>query len=856
MPMQRLPFPSRVVPLALAIAAALPAWADSGIGVDTWRANKLDPSAGAATKGCDPNGTTWLAAGAHRTPTGNLYACPPASPRPDEHGDWRYYGVLQLGWLGTGGDDRNALWNRYVDWDSALILGLLDFSAERAEDGSYANVRASRISDDDQYYQAVFGRAGSYKVQAFLRDMPNVLSADARPIWNGVGGNVLTLANGLTPGGSSAADVAAASAATPERTLSVKRSKQGLSFSTFLTPEWTAYANLSDEQRKGARPYGGPFFFNFPFPANGGALETTKPIDDSTINLNGGLRYAGAVWRMDFSYSGSFYRDRYTRYTYETPYALYPVVPGAVSAPLTTGQMSTEPDNNYHNIKAAFTRKLPLNGELSLTASVGRMSQNDDLIAPVDCQGVFGIGLGGNLTPGPANPFLYDCSNWNTTAALSRQTADMRIDTTLLDARLTLQPATDVSVRGGLRFNRDDYRNGYLMYNPLTGDYGYVAENGSQGSIVPGEVGLFNPVTAPSNLTRVRSLPLDLQTIDADVGADWKLGDRNTLGATLAFNRYEPTNRERRRIDDDSLKLTWVNRSLDWLTLRANYTYKTSDGDRYEYDPYEFTYSNSLPGYVPPAAGVPAHTVEAMRKYDMSSRDEHKVDLMATVMPRDDMTISASLRGDWNSYDAKIGRQAWNTTGATLQWEWQPAPTTSLSAYAAWDHSQLRLSNVQDQQNGAGVDPELGGANYAYEGQWWLRDRQRNLYGGATVDHRIGRVRVDASWNYTYSRGIDAYTYAGPTALAYPDTATGSGAGGGAFPAMVYRVQSLTLGVTVPFGERVSMRLFDYYERGRVSDWHYFGFDDGLVLDHRIYTDGGPRSYSANLVGVLVNVRL
>ncbi len=848
--------PLRTLPLALAIATALPAYADSGIGVDTWRANKLDPSAGAKADGCDPNGTTWLAPGERRSPTGNLYACPPAPPRVTDHGEWQHYGVLQLGWLGTGGDDSNALWTRYVHWDSALILGLLDLSFERPDDGTYANVRASRLSDDDQYYQAVFGRAGSYKVQAFLRDMPNVLSADAKSIWNGVGSNRLTLAGGLIAGGSSAEQVAAVSAATPERTLSVKRSKQGLGFNMYLTPQWTAYANLSDEQRKGARPYGGPFFFNFPFPANGGALETAKPIDDSTINFGGGLRYAGAAWRMDFSYSGSFYRDRYTRYTFETPYALWPVVPGAASAPLTTGQMSMEPDNDYHNLKATLTRKLPLDGEFSLTASIGRMSQDDTLIAPIDCQSVFGIGLGGNLTPGPTNPFLYKCSDWNTNAALSRKTADMRIDTNLLDARLVLQPTSDISVRGGLRFNRDDYRNGYLAYNPLTGDYGYIAENGSQGSVVPGEVGLFNPFTAASNLTRVRSLPLDLQTIDANLGADWKFADRNTLGATLAFNRYEPTNRERTRIDDSSLKLTWVNRSLDWLTLRANYTYKTSNGDRYEYDPYEFTYSSSMPGYVPPPTGVPAHTVDAMRKYDMSSRDGHKLDMMATVMPRDDMTISASLRGDWNSYDARIGRQAYNTTGATLQWEWQPLPATSLSAYAAWDHSQLRLSNVQDQQNGTGADPRFGGLNYAFEGQWWMRDRQRNLYGGATLDHRIGRVRIDANWSYTYSRGIDAYTYAGPTALAYPTTAVGAGPGAGAFPAMVYRVQSLTVGVTVPFTDRISMRVFNYHERGRVSDWHYLGFDDSLVLDHRVYLDGGPRSYRANLVGVLVNVQL
>ena len=828
------------------------AHADSGVGVDTWHANKLDPAAGATAAGCDDRGTSWLIAGQHRSPTGNLYACPPPPVQADAHGDWQSYGILQIGLLGTGGDDRNALWNRYVDWDSGLILGLLDLSFERPEDGTYANVRASRLSDDDQYYQAVFGRAGSYKIEAFLRDMPNVLSNNAKPIWNGVGTNTLTLPSSLVAGGSTPDQVAAVSAATPERTLAVTRSKQGLGYSAYLTPQWTVYANASDEQRSGARPFGGPFFFNFPFPANGGVLETVKPIDDSTINLNGGMRFAGSVWRMDFGYSGSFYRDRYTRFTYETPFALYPVVPGAVSAPLTTGQFATEPDNNYHNLKAAFTRKLPLNGELSLTASVGRMSQNDALIAPIDCQGVFGIGLGGSLQPGPQNPFLYNCANWNTPAALSRKSADMRIDTTLLDGRIVLQPSPDLSVRGGLRFNREDYRNVYLAYNPLTGQYGYVSENGAQGSVVPGESGLWDPLTGASSITRVRSLPLDMQTIEGTLGADWKLGLHDTLGATYTYNRYEPSNRERSQVDDNSIKLTWVNRALDWLTLRANVTYLKQAGNRYDYNPYDFTYSIGLPGFVAPPGGVPAHTVDALRKYDVGSRDENKIDLMATVMPRDDMTLSASLRGDWNDYDAVLGRQRYDTLGVTLQWEWQPSPTTNASIYYGYDRSKLRLANVNDQETGS--DPTLGGSTYPDSQRWWADDRQRNHNAGATLSRAFSRVRLDVDWNYLNTRGTTSYRFATPAALAY--FGDGTSVPGNVFPPMTYQVNTLTIGLTIPIIERISLRLFDYYERGRVSDWHYSGFDTGLVYDHRVYTDGGPQSYSANLVGLLVTIRL
>lgn len=851
-----LPALARWIPASVGMTAlgfSLAAFADSGVGVDTWRANKLDPAAGATIEGCDARGTSWLVPGEHRSPGGNLYACPPPVPQPDEHGDWQYYGVLQLGYLATGGDDGNALWNRYVDWDSGLVLGLLELSAERPQDGSYANVRASRLSGDDQYYQAVFGRAGSYKVQAFIRDLPNALSNDARPIWNGVGSNVLTLPDSLVPGGSTSAQVAAVSAATPERTLSVRRSKQGLAYSAYLTPQWTAYATASDEQRSGARAFGGPFFFNYPFAANGGVLETVRPVDDSTIALAGGIRYADAEWRMDFGYTGSFYRDRYTRFTYQTPFALTPVVPGSVSAPLTTGQFATEPDNDYHDVKAAFTRKLPMNGELSLTASAGRMSQNDALIAPIDCQGVFGIGLGGNLQPGPQNPYLYNCADWNTTSALSRQTADLRIDTTLLDGRIVLQPTADLSLRGGLKFDREDYRNGYVAYNPLTGQYGYVSENGAQGSVVPGESGIWDPLGGASNITRVRSLPLDLQTIEGTLGADWKLGLHDTLGATYTYNRYEPSNRERQQVDDHSFKLTWTDRALDWLTLRANVTWLRQLGGAYDYDPYDFTYSISLPGFVAPAGGVPAHTVDALRKYDLSSRDEGKLDLMATVMPRDDMTLSASLRGDFNGYDAVLGRQRYDTLGVTVQWQWQPSSATNAGIYYGYDRSTLGLANVNE-INDTGADPTLGGTTYADIGRWWTEDRQRNHSAGATLTHAFGRIRLDVDWHFLDARGTTTYRFETAAALAY--FGDGTTVPGNAFPAMTYRLNTLTIGLAIPLAERIALRLFDYYERGHVSDWHYAGFDSGLVDDHRVYTDAGPQGYSANLIGLLLEVRL
>ena len=681
---------------ALLLALSKSGWADSGVGVDTWHANILDPTGGELTQPLDANGTSWLAPGQHRSPSGNLYGVPLEEPKPDNLSVWLIYGTFDVGYLHTTGT-KTALFDRYSRWPTNGPAFDFDMNAERPADGSYAEVRGGRISPEDQYYEAVYGKAGAYKAEVFVRDMPNLLSTDSKPIFNGVGSSNLTLAGGLVPGGSTPAQVAAVSAAAPETWLGTQRNKQGVALSILLTPHWSVYLTASDEERKGDRPYGGPFFFDFA--GLGGAVEeTVKPIDDRTVNIEAGARYVGSAWRFDVGYSGSIYRDRYLSYSFQQPYALGPpLLAGGMSASLTQGQMSMEPDNDYHNLHVTMTRLVPMNGEASLTTSVGEMNQNDRLIPPTNCQGEFGIATDGSFNVGPGNPQLFPCNQWNTTAALSQQTANLLIVTTLTQGTLVLQPTSNVSVRAGAKYYREDYRNQYVLYNPENGDYGYVAENGAQASIVPGDPGFWNAVTYP-NATDVQfeSIPYSWQTIEGYGGADWKFAPHDTVGMTYTFDHYSPAHREVSYVDDNTVKLNLTDKNLKWLTFRINYTYLKQSGSVYNSDPYAFAFFQNLPGFVPADDTVTAWTVNAMRKYDISERTENKVDVMTTLMPRPDMTVTASVRADWNQYPTQIGRQGYDTYAAALQWEWQFESRTNMNAWVGLDHSSLHLSNVND----------------------------------------------------------------------------------------------------------------------------------------------------------------
>ncbi|MDR2013530.1 MAG: MtrB/PioB family outer membrane beta-barrel protein [Rhodanobacter sp.] len=831
------------------------AFADTGIGVDTWRANPLDPTGGMQSQDCAIDGPTWLSPRQRRTPTGNLYECPSESPPVQEINGWLYYGVLQVGYVGTSGDN-NALHNRYTDWqNNSVILGLIDLQLSRPSDGSYAEARGSYLSDDDRYFQAVYGKAGAYKVQAFVRDMPNILSTTTKSVWTGVGTNMMPLRPGFKPGNTSVDEASDLVNALPNTTIGVKRNKQGIGGSMYLNPEWTAYLTVSDEQRKGERPYGGPFA-STPN-ANSDMVTTLKPINDSTVNITGGVRYAGPEWRLDVSYTGSFYRDKYKAYYFEQPFQ----GAGANSPnPLTAvvwGQMAMEPDNDYHNLQATVTRKLPWNGELSVSGAVGRMSQNDAILPPLSplvCPS--GTQFGPYTISGVTNQYII-CDQWNSAAALSRPNADMHINTSMFDAHIVLNPFSNLTLRGGVNANNQDYRGTYTAINPLNGWYGYILESGAgfnypanaATGAPPGNTLAIEIPDAAGNIAvsgnnRVGNIPLSMLTVDANVGADWRVTDKNTLGVTLDNIHYEPDNREVQNIDTSSIKLTWINRSFNWLTLRANYTYAEQNSGS-SYNRINAGAVQGLPNYTGAISAVPGDNIAGVVRFDMASYTQNKIDLMATFMPRDDMTITASVRDDLKSYRTDLftpqyGRTTYETTSANLQWEWQFAPGSGISSYIAWDGSRLGLAQVQ-------------GAN----GPWWLTDAQRDLYGGIDYFHTFGdRVRFDFGWNYLYSRGLDSYNYLSSAAIVPAVTPTITGPQSLALPRMVYSVNSITAGVTMKITPRVSLRLFDTYEIGRVRDWHYTGLDNNLVINQHLYTDAGPQSYKENLIAVLLNIKL
>ncbi len=841
--------------------------------------NSLDPTGWEPFIVPDPRGMSWLHPGQLRTPSGTLYPYPYEYPGDEsadgeDEADWSHFGLVQFGYLSTGGDADNAFFRRYADWGNGPVLGLAAFSATNRKTGGFVELRGSRISQDDQYFRVRAGRYGAGRFEFFHRATPHALSTTAYPLWDGVGTTQLTLPPGIVAGNTPQA-VREAMEERPRQTLAINRRSTGASWEGAAPARhWIGYAGVTNERREGTRAWGGPMYLSYYFVAPGpggagtpsvpgrygGQYETVRPVDSTTTDIRLGLRNkSGAMgWLFDFSLNGSFFRNDKDRLDFQVPFA---VVPGAASM-INGGTWALEPDNDYYSAQMKASHPLKLwNGNLSLVASWASMRQDDALQAPLDpafCPDGAMIGGSG-----------IACADWNTTAALSRSTARARIDTLLVDLRADFRPTQALGLYAHLRRYDEDNKTRYTMYNPLTGQYGYVAENGAVAFIIPAPAfsGLFKSgdPAYQSVYTRIANIPYSYDRLEFELGGNRDLGE-STLGLRYRFERRTPHVRERDRVDDQRLALDWDGQVFGDATLRMSYEAQRRSGDPYDPYPYSDARSPSLPGYVPPAAGNPAFTVAQMRKYDLGDLQAGRLKAILTMPVGETATFSATLHGDRKDYRATIGRRSFDTFGADAAWDWSPSPATSMSAYAGYQASRLRNGNVNDNEaltysSPDQADMQFGGRFYPFANFWSETDDERNVNAGAHFNRAFSpRVRLDLGYDFTYSRGVNRYDYASLAALSVVYARIlDEAAVGDRFPTNVYRVHDLTAKLDLALSANADLRFFWKYQRGRFSDWHLVGFDTpgDLVVGNRVFTELAPASqWDAMAMGIFITLRL
>jgi MtrB/PioB family decaheme-associated outer membrane protein len=801
----RLPVGRAAAAFVVSALVAHAAATDSAVGVDTMQGNALNRSGIDPTLERDNRGISLLAPGRSRAPDGFLYESPyeirPASPLAN---NWTYRLATELGAVHSS-DHAPAL-RDYGDYSNGFMLNYLGFAMEQTGTARYFDFTAGAVGREDQYYRANFGRYGDFRTSLYFSEIPKLFTAQARTVFLGAGSGNLTLPSGLVPGNNTPAQVAAALQATSPFELGFTRKKAGLDIDVTPRTDVRVYARYSLERKQGTRPFGGASSYpGVP------AVETIEPLDYKTHDVSAGMQWSGDTVQANLGYTGSFFRNGIDTLTWEHPLTV------GDPAVLQRGRIDLYPDNAFHNLKLDVSAALPLRGRVSGGLSWSRSTQDDNLIAPTVNSGMLGA---------------VNLANWNTTDALSRQTANARIDTTLAYASAAFSPLPDLSLQARLRLYAQNNKTQYAALNPLTGQAGYFGLDGANNyDIVPG---LFR--------VQIRSVPYDQRKDNYGVEADYRLLRRTNV--TLAYDRenIKLSNREYGTTQEDRFRVALNNRDIPWATVNLAYEYAKRAGDNYNFDPYAQFYAAVA------LVNAPA-TLADLRKYDIADRRQQLVKGRVNFLLGTDMDLAVSGRYLDNDYGATYGRLGDQVAAFNVDWNWQPRPGASAYAHYGFERRRNRMAQISDDPAGyATGNPAAGGPMYPLANLWDSDSRDDAHSVGVGFRYAFARATLESGYAWQYSPYRTGYSYA--TNGAIVGGAAAAASAGNSMPDFMFRRQTLETSLKFALSKDTALRLYHRYERATFKDWHYDGlpllFDNGAG----VFLGAGPQDYSMNMFGV------
>jgi hypothetical protein len=690
------------------------AHATTGEGQDASSGNAMNPRTVSSIAERDPEGLG--IAENSRSPTGLLTApAPLVKELSKTSGGLLYRATVEFGALGLTSDQDAAKFREYKDLESGAYLNNFTVMLERPASAFHFDAVGGGVARNDQYYDVDLGRYNSWRVRGAFSETPHVFTSTYRSLWDGVGSDALAL-RGLRPGGTTDANTTQASmllaiSSTPPADLELTRKKSRARFDLTLPANWKAFASYTRERREGSRPFAAVFGGG----GGGGNVEIPESIDYNTQDVLAGLHFANASTNLSLQAAASFFQNDISAMVFQNPlFITTNTIAGVPPTTFTQGQFDLYPSNDYYNLKGELARKFPkfLKSRITGVVSLARSQQNDDLL-PSAIEPLTGGTINGVAT----------ANVWNTTASLSRLSADARIDTTLADLGIILNPARALVVRGKVRYYDTDNSTEYRACNPLVGQWGRLLNNGSGGSFVTPHLAVGNNPAGTLNTgynragcdyaatqalglapsagdVPIRSAPYEYRQLSSAIAADYRVNRTNSLEAAFEREDFRRQYREREKTWENKVRLGYVNRDSATGTLRLAYEYGRRRGSDFVAAPLADFYSMSL-GPVPTAATTNISTwlrnPEQFRRFDVADRDQHVFNARFNygIGPALDASVGVQVRdvlfpaSDYGRNDHQ------RLTSPSVEVNWQPSPATSAYAFYSFQEGGQHQAGLQ-----------------------------------------------------------------------------------------------------------------------------------------------------------------
>jgi hypothetical protein len=279
------------------------------------------------------------------------------------------------------------------------------------------------------------------------------------------------------------------------------------------------------------------------------------------------MQWSNATTSVNLLASTSLFRNNIDTQTVDNPMFL-PAANGIARFPQAV--FDQYPDNDFFNVKAELAHAMPQfhQARFTLLASASSSRQDDALIPWTPYPGAAVNGIAGG--------------NWDSTASLSRSSADAKIDSRLIDAGFTMTPAAGLDVKAGLRYyETSNDTPDFFTCNPLTGQWGRLNVDGSGSTfVVPHATAGNNPpgtlatafngamcnlaavqamglVPSAGNVN-IRNVPFEYEQLVATLGAEYRFARNQSIGMSYQRENFDREHRERDETWEDRLRLAYV----------------------------------------------------------------------------------------------------------------------------------------------------------------------------------------------------------------------------------------------------------------------------------------------------------
>jgi MtrB/PioB family decaheme-associated outer membrane protein len=442
------------------------------------------------------------------------------------------YGQVDFGFRGDSLSGDESRYNRFRDLRNGVFVDR--FQLDRETETSLFRAEANNVGYRDQRYFGEFQSIGRLKASFEWNQIPLFLANQSRSLYTDSGNGVLTIDDGIQQTlqaavalGNTARDLALKNALGNAKQFDLRSRRDVGAFNMVYTFNRDVDLKLAvtNTNRSGNQVMAFGFGTS---PGLNPAVELGVPLDDRTTDVKGALEFANAKGLLSVGYNGSWYDNSVQTVRFDNPLRA-----SDISAGPSVGQVAWWPTNQSVALNVNGSYKLAKRTRASAAVSIGRWSQDEDILPPT------------------VNTALVS-------PPLERATAETKANIRSMVFNLNSRPVNNVSLTAKYRYyDYDNKTPHFTATDAIIGDWA---------------AGTQIHETEPASFKR-KTMDLDASfTPHAYVAFGLGYGRED---AERTFRIFEKT-------ADDTFRVTVDSTGNDYFSVRAKYERSSRTGSGFE----------------------------------------------------------------------------------------------------------------------------------------------------------------------------------------------------------------------------------------------------------------------------------